>query len=172
MADACSSIEVGDDGATTVRVTRVYAGGLPPTTAQRVWDIASDFGGVKTIFPLLVRVNIAYPDNGTTRIGQIRDMSFAPPDPTKPMSPDNPLAGGIEQLVQLDDSARRLAYTSLSGMPLTGYMSTMEVFGDDECELVWTSRFTLNPGAEGFDKIITGILTGGANQIAVALGVD
>ena len=65
--------------AATVRVWRDYRAGVSPTTAQRVWEIAADFGGVKTIFPLLLSVYITYPDASTTKLNTARHMTFPPP---------------------------------------------------------------------------------------------
>ena len=159
------------DGTALVRAWRDYPAGVPPTTAQRVWQIAADFGAVKTIFPLLLSVYITYPDASTTRLNTARYMTFPPPDLSSSLSPKNPLFFGIEQLVEFDDQARRLAYISPLGMPVKNYQSVMQVTGEDACRLSWTSSFATIPGQEGFVDILAGILTGGANQIAAALGL-
>jgi hypothetical protein len=159
------------DGTALVRAWRDYPAGVPPATAQRVWQIAADFGAVKTIFPLLLSVYVTYPDATTTRLNTARYMTFPPPDPNSPLSPKNPLFFGIEQLVELDDQARRLTYISPLGMPVKDYQSVMQVTGEDACRLTWTSTFATIPGQEGFVAILAGILAGGANQIAAALGL-
>jgi hypothetical protein len=159
--------EISRNGATTtVRVTRRYPAGVPPT-GPRVWAIAANFGGLKTIFPNLVRVYVTYPDAKDSTIGTLRDMTFVVPGPY-------PLAGGIEQLVELDDRARRLKYVSLAGLPVGDYASVMEVAGEDACTLTWTSTFTWTggQGPPDFPTIMAGILAGGADQIAAALGLD
>jgi hypothetical protein len=160
------------DGTTMVRAWRDYPAGLQPTTAQRVWQIAADFGGVKTIFPLMLGVYISYPDTLGTAVNMVRCMTFAPPDPTSPLSAKNALAFGVEQLVEIDEKARSLTYISVLGMPVENYRSTMQVTGDDACRLTWTSTFTIAPKNRKFVKILAGILVSGANQIAVTLGLD
>jgi hypothetical protein len=160
------------DGTALVRAWRDYPAGVPPTTAQRVWQIAADFGAVKTIFPLLLSVYITYPDVSTTRLNTARHMTFPPPDPNSPLSPKNPLFFGIEQLVEFDDQARRLAYISPLGMPVQNYRSVMQVTGEDACQLTWTSTFVPDAGQESFVDVLAGILASGANQIAAALGLD
>jgi hypothetical protein len=159
------------DGTTMVRAWRDYPAGLQPTTAERVWQIAADFDGVKTIFPLMLGVYISYPDTLGTAVNMVRCMTFAPPDPTSPLSAKNALAFGVEQLVEIDEKARSLTYISVLGMPVENYRSTMQVTGDDACRLSWTSTFTIDPKNRKFVKILAGILVSGANQIAVTLGL-
>lgn len=159
--------EISRDGnTTTVRVTRDYRAGVPPT-GPLVWAIVANFGGLKTIFPSLVRIYVTYPDSTAGAVGTLRDMTFIVPGP-------NPLSGGIERLVELDEQAHRLKYISLSGLPVTGYQSVMEVVGEDACTLTWTSTFTLpgDPEVKGFPEILAGILSRGADQIATALKRD
>lgn len=156
----------------TVRAWRDYRAEGLPTTAQRVWEIIADFGAVKTIFPSLLSVYVTYPDASTTRLNTARYMTFPPPHPKRPLSSKNPLFFGIEKLVELDDHARRLVYTSPVGMPVTNYRSVMQVTGKDVCRLTWTSTFTVEVGAESFVETLANILAGGANQIATALGLD
>lgn len=146
---------------TTVRVMREYPAGVPPT-AQRVWEIVSDFGGLKTIFPSLVRVYLTYPDATTNSLLMVRDITFA----------GNPLAYGVEQLIELDDQARRLSYISVLGLPVRDYRSVMEVRGKNACQLTWTATFKPNPGQEGIADALAQTLTSGANQIATVLGLD
>jgi hypothetical protein len=149
-------------GAKTVRVWRDYERGVPPCTAQRVWEIVADFGGLKKIFPTLVRVYLTYPDATDTSLLTVRDITFA----------GDPLAFGVEQLVELNEQARRLTYISVLGLPVKGYRSVMEVTGDDACRLTWTSTFRPDPGQEGIADVLAKILAGGANQIATVLGLD
>jgi hypothetical protein len=147
---------------TTVRVSRHYSAGVPPT-GPRVWAIVADFAGLKTIFPSLVRVYLTYPDAKDSVIGTLRDMTFIVPGPY-------PLSSGIEELVEFDEQAHRLKYVSLSGLPVANYQSVMEVEGANACTLTWTSTFTIkDPTAQDFPKILAGILSGGADQIGTAL---
>jgi hypothetical protein len=168
---ASYEIELKADRSATVRVWRDYRAGVLPTTAQRVWEIAADFGGVKTIFPLLLSVYVTYPDASNTKLNTARHMTFPPAHLKNPLSKKNPLFFGVEQLVELDEQARRLTYTSPFGMPVQNYRSTMEVAGDDACRLTWTSTCVVDAGQEGFVDVLATILTGGANQIARVLGL-
>jgi hypothetical protein len=154
-----------DGNTTTVRVTRRYPAGAPPT-APLVWAIVANFAGLKTIFPGLVRLYLTYPDATDSVIGTLRDMTFIVPGAY-------PLSSGIEELVEFDEQARRLKYVSLAGLPVSNYQSVMEVAGADACTLTWTSTFTMSkaPEAQDFPKILAGILAGGADQIAIALGL-
>ena len=151
-----------DGGVTTVHVSRDYPGAELPT-APRVWEIVSDYGALKKVFPSLVRVTVNYPDDQTTAINTSRDMTFQTP---------NGASVGIEQLVELDEENRWLKYISVLGLPVTNYESVMEVSGDNACTLNWTSTFTPNQGNEDFAKTLAFILSGGADQIAAALGLD
>lgn len=165
-------IETGANGNTKVQAWRDYPAGLKPTTAQRVWQITADFGGVKTIFPSMLGVYISYPDTLGTAKNMTRCMTFAPPDPNSPLSAKNALAFGVEQLVEINEKARCLTYISVLGMPVENYRSTMQVTGDDACRLTWTSTFTIDPKKKKFVKTLVGILVSGAEQIAVALGLE
>jgi len=159
------------DGTALVRAWRDYPAGVPPTTAQRVWQIAANFGGIKTIFPSALSVYVTYPDASDTAINTVRYGTFPPPDPNSPLSPKNWLSFAVEQLIDLDEQARRLTYISTLGLPVKNYRSVMEVTGEDACRLTWTSSFAIVPGQEEFVGILAVILTGGANQIATALGL-
>ena len=159
------------DGATTVCVRRDYPAGVPTTTCQRVWEIVADFGGLKTIFPDLLRVYLTYPDATGAAINTVRNLTFAPPDPKSPLSAENSLPIGIEQLVELDEKARRLVYISVLGLPVKNYRSVMEVTGEDACTLTWASSFTPNAGQEWIAETLAKILAAGANQIATALSL-
>ena len=129
MADSTTSTRDGAVGAAHYRidqgpvdhakvtVRRAYSEGLAPSTAEQVWRAASNFGDVKVLFPSLLRLYLTYPDDSTTQVGLIRDMTFAP----APGGRD--LAFGIEQLVELDEPQRKLAYISVLGLPLQDYRS-------------------------------------------------
>jgi hypothetical protein len=158
-------IDQGPADHAMVTVCRAYPAGLAPSTADRVWRAVSDFGAIKALFPSLLRVYLTYPDEGATRVGLIRDMTFAPPPSGRE------LAFGIEQLVALDERQRTLAYTSVLGLPLQDYRSEMAVTGDDACELVWQSTCRVAPGNAAFLDTLASILAGGANQIANHLGL-
>ncbi|RVD31774.1 SRPBCC family protein [Mesorhizobium sp. M4B.F.Ca.ET.017.02.2.1] len=159
-------IEQLSDGQSRVSVRRSYVGGPASPAADQVWRIVADFGGLKVIFPSLVRVYISYPNAADGDVGTIRDMAFDPgPGGGK-------LNLGIEQLESVDHSSRTLAYISVLGMPVSGYRSVMTVSGDDVCELSWISTCRPIEGAGDFLEILAGILASGANQIATHLGID
>ena len=165
LGDSCWTIDVESDGHTTIQVQRNYDGGTLPNTAQRVWEMVSDFGGVKTMFPNLVRMYLTYPDDSGSALHTVRSLTFATPN-----NPENPLAFVVEELVELDDQARRLAYTMALGLPVKEYRAVMEVTGLDACRLTWTSTYIAGPEQEWVAKMMAEILSGGANQIATALG--
>ena len=168
---ARSEIDQAVDGTVTIHVWREYAAGLAPTTAERVWQIVSDFAGIKTIFPSLLSVNVTYPDATENRLNTVRYMTFAPPDGNKPLSASNPLALGVEELVEIRPEARRLAYTSVLGLPVSDYRSEMRVEGDDGCSLHWISSFRAHADNPEFAKVLAAILANGANEIAAALKI-
>lgn len=172
LGAAIYEIEINSKMAATVRVRRDYPAGLVPTTAQRVWEIAADFSSIKRIFPSVLSVYLTYPDATTTTINSVRYMTFAPSNPDSPLSPTNPLALGVEQLTSLDNGTRQLTYISVLGLPVENYKSTMKVTGEDACTLTWTSTFTVTANQEPFVEILVHILTSGANQIAIALGLE
>jgi Polyketide cyclase / dehydrase and lipid transport len=159
-------IECSTEGQARVTVRRPYAAGIAPATADHVWRIVADFGGLKLIFPDLVRLYLAYPDAGETLVGAVRDMAFDP----------GPAGGalnmGVERLVACDEAGRTLAYVSVLGLPVSDYRSEMTVSGKDACELAWVSTCRVAPENVGFLDILGGILASGANQIAVHLGID
>ena len=132
-------IEIEPNGNATVRVCRDYSGKEPLKIAPRVWQIVANFGGVKTIFPSLLSVNLTYPDDTDATTNTVRYMTFAPSDPGKPISSNNPLPLGVEQLIQLDEASRQLTYISVLGLPVTNYRSIMQVTDDGQCRLTWTS---------------------------------
>jgi polyketide cyclase/dehydrase/lipid transport protein len=160
------------DGTSIVQAWRDFPAGVLPTTAQRVWEIVSDFGGVKTIYPSLLSIYLTYPEPTDTLINTVRHVTFTPPVAGSPLSADNPLPFAVEQLVELDPAARRLAYIWVLGLPVKNYHSVVEVTGEDACRLTWTSTFTTDPNQEKFPEILADILTRGINQIATVLGLE
>lgn len=159
-------IEQGPGDHASVTVHRRYAAGLAPSTAACIWRVVADFGSIKVLFPSLVRLYLTYPDESTKQIGLVRDMAFAPP----PGGRD--LAAGVEQLVELDDRRRKLAYISVLGLPLRDYRSEMTVVGEDACELVWQSTCRVTAESAAFLDTLASILAGGSNQIATHLGLS
>ena len=163
MAKAKSKVTV-ESGVTTISVTRDYPAG-EQATAPRVWEIISDFSGLKKIFPNLLRVYVTYPDDSSSVIGTVRDMTFSP------SSSDHmyPLPVGIEKLVELNEKSRRLQYISVLGLPAKDYASVMQVTGENACTLSWVSTYRDDGGGAGFANVLAGILVSGADQIAKVL---
>jgi len=164
MSKATFTISV-EAGVTTVCVSRKYPA-RAGRTAERVWAIVSDFVGLKRIFPSLVRLYVTYPAASEALIGTVRDMSFATPDP------GNPLAFGVEQLVEVDQKSRRLTYKSVLGLPVKNYVSVMAVSGHSACKLTWTSTYLDDGGGKNFARGLARILAGGADQIAAELAAQ
>ena len=163
MAKAKSKVTV-ESGVTTISVTRDYPAG-EQATAPHVWEIISDFSGLKKIFPNLLRVYVTYPDDSSSVIGTVRDMTFSP------SSSDHmyPLPVGIEKLVELNEKSRRLQYISVLGLPAKDYASVMQVTGENACTLSWVSTYRDDGGGAGFANALAGILVSGADQIAKVL---
>jgi hypothetical protein len=164
-------IKIKPNGSATVRVRRNYPAGKPTPTAQRVWQIVSDFGGTKTMYPSCLSAYVTYPDATDAAINTIRHVTFAPPDSGKPLSSKNSLPYSVEQLIELDPKARRLTYISALGLPVKNYQSVMEVTGDNACQLTWTSTFTVAKKDQGFVETLAQILAAGANQITKVLNL-
>ena len=163
MAKAKSKVTV-ESGVTTISVTRDYPAG-EQATAPHVWEIISDFSGLKKIFPNLLRVYVTYPDDSSSVIGTVRDMTFSP------SSSDHmyPLPVGIEKLVELNEKSRRLQYISVLGLPAKDYASVMQVTGENACTLSWVSTYRDDGGGSDFANALAGILVSGADQIAKVL---
>jgi hypothetical protein len=167
-----NDVKVDSEGKANVVVRRKYVGKPSSETAERVWQVVSDFAGIKAIFPSLLSIYITYPDSSSTTVGMVRHMNFAPSDTEKPLSAANPLASGVETLVELDPRARRLRYVAALGFPVSNYASTMEVIEGDSCSLVWISTFDVAAGDEAIAQVIANVLVSGANQIATTLRLD
>jgi hypothetical protein len=172
LSAANYEIKIDAEGTSIVQAWRDYPAGVPPTTAQRVWSIVANFGGIKTIFPDVLSVYLTYPDNTDAAINTVRYITFTPPNSQNPLSSKNPLPFSVEQLLELDGQARRLVYTSTLGMPVKNYRSVMEVNGEDACQLIWTSSFTMDTDQEGFVDSLAMILANGTNRIAMILGLE
>ncbi|PHR29277.1 MAG: hypothetical protein COA38_11530 [Fluviicola sp.] len=138
-------------------------------TAEQVWDIVSDFSNVKTIFPVLLKNILTYPDQTEYRIGTIRDMTFG--DGKTPVQ--NP-SYATEKLTALDKENRSLTYISVapSSNNVTDYKGVMQVVGDNECTLIWTVTYIQNPYDPNYSNNMTGLFISGENQIGTVLGFE
>jgi hypothetical protein len=65
---------------------------------------------------------------------------------------------------------RRLTYVSALGLPVQNYRSVKVVVGDDACDSTGRPSVFAAQNEPFLDTLVT-ILSGGANQIATALGL-
>lgn len=124
--------------------------------AAAVWDLVSDFGGVKRYTPDLASCELS-----GEGVGAVRTLT---------------LPGGVElqeRLEALDDSGRRLQYSILSGpIPVQDYLATVEVHEDgDACTVDWSSQFTTGMEEAQAVAMMEGVYRGGLAGMRKALGV-
>ena len=126
-------------------------------SADRVWELFRDFGGVQRFSAGIEKVEVA-----GSGIGAVRTLS---------------LPGGIalqERLEAFDDRGRRLQYAIVGGpIPVTGYLATIEVKDEGTaCRVDWSSTF--EPKGISDDQgraMIEGVYKGGLAGVRKALGV-
>ena len=126
-------------------------------TADQVWELFRDFGGVKRFSAGIEKVEVA-----GSGIGAVRTLS---------------LPGGLslqERLEAFDDRGRRLQYAIVAGpIPVSNYLATIEVKDEGKaCRIDWSSHFepkgiTDDQGRE----MIEGVYKGGIAGVRKALGV-
>ncbi len=155
MSSPKTKITCKKNGNVTIVVACNYPAKKKGNTAQLVWDIVSDFSSIKTIFPLVVRNYITYPDSKNTEIGTIRDMTFGGTN----------LEIGIEKLTKLDNKKRSLTYISLEGLPVKDYKGKMKVRGKNACTLIWTITYNKMPVDKKFATKMAGLFVNGENEI-------
>lgn len=146
-----------------------YPANFTQNTGELVWDIVSDFSNVKTIFPVLLKNILTYPDQTEFRIGTIRDMTFG--DGKTPVQ--NP-SYATEKLMALDKGNRSLTYISVapSTNNVTDYQGVMQVIGDNACTLIWTVTYIQRPYDSGYSNSMVGLFISGENQIGTVLGFE
>jgi len=127
---------------TTVHVQESIA-----ANANAVWDILSDFGGIKVGGPIE-----AFEMDGEG-VGAVRTIT---------------MGGGqvIERLDVHDADALTFTYCILnddSPLPVAGYSATVQITpdGDSACTVDWTGTFEAQGDEETAEKVIRGIYTGG-----------
>ena len=81
----------------------------------------------------------------------------------------------VERLEALDDSAKRLQYSMVSGpLPVENYLATMQftAIGDDRTKVDWTSSFDGAGGANAEDlvPIVRSIYEGGIGGLQARFG--
>lgn len=125
-------------------------------SADRVWDLVRDFGGVQRFSPTIESVSVQ-----GEGIGAVRTLT---------------LPGGLalqERLEALDDASRTLRYAIVGSHPLPfdEYLSTIRLSEDgDACQIEWSSTFAPRGGAEAQAAgMVEGIYRGGIAGIKKAL---
>jgi hypothetical protein len=103
-------------------------------SADRVWDLLRDFGGIQRFSSAIESVSVQ-----GEGIGAVRTLT---------------LPGGLtlqERLEALDDASRSLSYAIVGSHPLPfdDYLSTIRLSEDgDGCQIEWSSSFAPRGGAE------------------------
>jgi carbon monoxide dehydrogenase subunit G len=127
-------------------------------SADAVWELFRDFGGIQRYSAGFEKVEVA-----GSGIGAIRTIT---------------LPGGAalkERLEAFDDRGRRLQYAIVGGpIPVSGYLATIEVKdeGSKACRIDWSSHFeTKGITDEQGRGMIEGVYKGGIAGIRKALGV-
>jgi hypothetical protein len=161
MKEPKAKITYKKGGHVKIVITCDYPANKSYNTAQRVWDIVSDFSGIKTVFPLIVRNYMTYPDDKQTEVGTIRDMTFG----------GKKLTIGIEQLTKIDKKKRSITYISMYGLPVSNYVGTMKVSGKNACTLIWTITYDQLPIDKKFANFMAGLFVNGEMEIGRVIGV-
>jgi hypothetical protein len=125
-------------------------------SADRVWDLVRDFGGVQRFSPTIESVSLQ-----GEGVGAVRTLT---------------LPGGLalqERLEALDDASRSLRYAIIGSHPLPfdAYLATIRLAEDgDGCQIEWSGSFEPRGGAESQAAgMIEGIYRGGIAGIKKAL---
>ncbi len=129
-------------------------------SADQVWQIMADFGGIdKWADPNLIKSCEA---DGNSA-GAIRTITLAD--------------GAVirERLEAIDADSRRFSYSILGECPLPvkDYVATAKVTetGSGNCQVDWQSTFEPVGPADEAEKMIRGVYTGGVAGVRKALGV-
>ena len=127
------------------------------TTADRVWDLFRDFGGIQRFSAGIEKVEVS-----GAGIGAVRTLS---------------LPGGLslqERLEAFDDRGRRLQYAIVAGpIPVSNYLATIEVKDEGKaCRIDWSSHFEPKGITDDQGRaLIEGVYKGGIAGVKKALGV-
>jgi hypothetical protein len=126
-------------------------------SADRVWDLVRDFGGIQRYASGIESVSVQ-----GEGVGAVRTLT---------------MPGGVslqERLEGLDDASRTLRYAIVGTHPLPfeGYLATVRLSEDgDGCQIEWSSQFEPRAGAEGqAPGIVEGIYRAGIAGLKKALG--
>ncbi|HEX7035491.1 MAG TPA: SRPBCC family protein [Pseudomonadales bacterium] len=125
-------------------------------SADRVWAVLSDFGGIRVGGPI---TSVEVEGQG---VGMVRTLG---------------LGGGkvIERLDRFDPSARVFGYSIINDdcpLPVSGYSATVQITdnGDGTCKVDWTGRFEPKGSEEEARKVVEGIYRGGIAAARQATG--
>jgi len=137
---------------TTVQVVESIA-----ASADDVWNILSDFGGIKVGGPIE-----AFEIEGEG-VGAVRTIT---------------MGGGqvIERLDVFDPATRTFAYSILNNdnpLPVANYAATVKITaeGDGACRVDWSGTFDVDGADEETAcTVVRGIYTGGIQRARAALG--
>ena len=128
------------------------------TTADAVWELFRDFGGIQRFSPGIEKVEVT-----GAGIGAVRTIR---------------LPGGVslqERLEAFDDRGRRLQYAIVGGpIPVSSYLATIEVKdeGARTCRIDWSSQFEPKGiGDEQAHRMIEGVYKSGIAGVKKALGL-
>lgn len=134
----------------SVRVEEVIA-----ADAERVWQVMSDFGGLKAWNPQIDACDVEGEGVGAVRTLSMMGLTIK------------------ERLEALDADAKSYSYAITEGpLPATGYLATVEVAdaGDGRTCIVWSCNFE-PAGAPEADLValFEGIYRGGIQSVAKVL---
>lgn len=112
----------------------VKINGTINTSANKVWELVSDFGGLDTFVEAITECTLDGEDVGAVRTLTLQD------------------GGKVkETLESLDNDKRIVEYSILeSPMPIKNYRGRMEVnkLSDSTSEFIWSSTFEAEDGTE------------------------
>jgi carbon monoxide dehydrogenase subunit G len=126
-------------------------------TADQVWDLFRDFGGIQRYSAGFEKVEVE-----GAGIGAVRTIT---------------LPGGAalqERLEAFDDTSRRLQYAIIGGpIPVENYLATIEVKDEGSaCRIDWSANFDPKGIEDDAARtMIEGVYKGGIAGIKKALGV-
>jgi len=126
-------------------------------SADRVWDLVRDFGGIQRFASNIESVSVQ-----GEGVGAVRTVT---------------LPGGMslqERLEACDDATRTFQYAIVGSHPLPfdDYLATIRLCEDGEgCQIEWSSQFAPRAGAESqASAIVESIYRGGIAGMKKALG--
>jgi hypothetical protein len=127
-------------------------------SADRVWDLVRDFGGIQRFASAIESVSVQ-----GEGVGAVRTLT---------------MPGGVtlhERLEGLDDASRTLRYAIVGTHPLPfdDYLATIRLSEDgDGCQIEWSSHFEPRAGAESqASGLVEGIYRGSIAGLKKALRV-